>query len=853
MPPPSLHRKQNSLTTPQHQSTLPPTLIAHTPLTCDSVNTPTTNSQHAAYVENPISRVNTTEREENSLLKRHTNFNAGTSTPDLLYGVLSGPTPSMREAQRERISLIQQQQSTVDTLSRNCGNVVGMYAGFRKKMLSISELDNVRATCEDKVKAHLAQINHCYFGMDLGSSSTMAYAITPSEKFVVKINSATDVYQTAIAFPLPTEESWDVGTGKVKLRSMLFSTAAMSTKYPTLLSYWKPFHLAQSESEFRAICKTFQFSGHGHHLIGWNGDLGLFYKYRNVLPNGAPVSEDIPMWRIENEIVRRFLEKLTDECATQGVQRAVFTMPVAHTLIQRHQRLQRLREDPALSKYVKEWHVLMESSAAFLAKTINLQGTESRMVVVDLGEGTLDISTGRYSTSRGIQFEEYLGCTDVRGTHYTDAVAFAFWKQLDATMVDVMRRRLKVKSCVQDYGSPFVQAVFDLCRMLKENLCNMGEGAVTHYTPTLLEVYEHHSKNVVGYDRVKEFVVQHPLFKYSMDEFRRDTRSVNDKLVDRIESCLKKQRWFDRRADDERCDLMVLVGRPMYNSHLVEEVKKRFEHVCGRIISYNSESQVAAGAAQGALYLDCDSSLIKGHLSTNVYLELTRQPDVGDARTLGKTMLVPMFSKGVPLPAVFKLSTAISKEGQVEIDFPIFVGDSIEDARLLSNLVLHNVQKAIGEVEVCICADETVCVIGDHGAPDQIWTRMDHVLRDIKFDPFSDEAYIDERDEIVDQDNSPTSDIANAREMAFLEQCPFRDFLSDHFFRPYAYDLFDKSDESNSTSSDSDITEGKDKNDEDFVPTPQLRLDVEEGRKRKRKYMTREQCTSKRRHIHRKQ
>eukprot|EP00818_Percolomonas_sp_WS_P003098 CAMPEP_0117448586 /NCGR_PEP_ID=MMETSP0759-20121206/7482_1 /TAXON_ID=63605 /ORGANISM="Percolomonas cosmopolitus, Strain WS" /LENGTH=877 /DNA_ID=CAMNT_0005240987 /DNA_START=189 /DNA_END=2822 /DNA_ORIENTATION=- len=613
-----------------------------------------------------------------------------------------------------------------------------MYTGTRSIVIPISEQDRVMIPPEDRAEAHLQEKKHCYMGFDIGSSSVTAFTIKPNMKGPLQLLNGSTIDRTAIAFPA---QSWDAKTNRVNLRSMLFGEEAMESQSDTLLTYWKPFHLAHSKVDFNRMCKEFQYLGHGHHLLGWRSQHGLYYKYECKLSETHTVSEEIPLWRIENEILRRLLHEAEETgVVPRGVHSAVFTMPVACNLVQRHRRLARLTDDTALREYVTQWHVLTESSAAFLGKTLDLTSEESRMVVVDLGEGTLDISTGYYTTKSGIRFDQYLGCTDVRGTQYTEVMARALWEKLDTRVVDPITRRLKVQLCKSYYSKELVQAVFDMCRSVKERLCNKrNTSTVTESTRSLLKVYDWKGNGEQGYDKVKEFVDKYPLFEFDMQQFQRGAQLLNDKLISHIDTCLKKQQWLGESAI-ERCDVMVLVGRPMKNPHLVHDIRKHFKESCGRIISYNVESQVAAGAAQGALLLDYDSSLVQNQLSTNVYLELARPPS-DDVRTLGKTMLVPIFCTGSAIPAEFHLGTTKTHARHQEIDFPLFVGETEQSARLLCNVVAK-APKQEGHIKLKVSSTEAILVEADHGMRTKMIVHMQHVHQDIFFNPFGDERYI---------------------------------------------------------------------------------------------------------------
>jgi len=78
--------------------------------------------------------------------------------------------------------------------------------------------------------------------------------------------------------------------------------------------------------------------------------------------------------------------------------------------------------------------VLTESACAFIASA-RASANPNNLIVVDVGEGTLDISIGCHTPSGTFEFLDHIGNTAINGFAFTAAVCKRIWLMIDANVV----------------------------------------------------------------------------------------------------------------------------------------------------------------------------------------------------------------------------------------------------------------------------------------------------------------------------------------------------------------------------------------------------------------------------------
>uniref|UniRef100_A0A7S1KUU3 Ubiquitin-like protease family profile domain-containing protein n=1 Tax=Percolomonas cosmopolitus TaxID=63605 RepID=A0A7S1KUU3_9EUKA len=605
---------------------------------------------------------------------------------------------------------------------------VAQHAPFQRQYLS-----EFRNQCEKITLREnpFVEMHGAFLGIDMGTSSTVV-TLYERRKGITWIEYKSQRYEPTVVF-LPDSACRN---GEVSLTKLLFGHAALQKAAlipgsKNLLSHWKPFIQADTKEEFSSLLETYRDTGF-HTSLAWSDHLGPCFRF--VSQDGT-VTKDFSLHDVEHQILARYLEKVNNE-EESIVQHAVFAMPVYTPMSVRQRRRQALYT--AFAGKVKQWTVLTESACAFIATLHGFETVEpSNMIVVDLGEGTLDISIGCCNSSCAFEFWNHTGNTAINGFAFTIAVFNRIWRVLDAGVVqdddtvdmEVVRQR---------YSVTFIQHLLSCAQSIKEDIASTMDESVTVETKTFL--CAHHELTGDAWQRMKTFIRHTPHWTYTKEAFVQDTQQLTNHLIALIEQCIAKA------PESNPVDTVICVGRSWKNAELTNAVKSHFRPKYS-VFTTDLDASVSTGAAKSAVLVEHDAvhrgDRIGDRLDTNIYLEMTN-PKLDTDPNAAPLVLELVLKKGtkIPLQEPVRWDTERCSESHMEVDYPIYTGDSEANARLMCAFVVPAYHKH-GYIQFTMDVGGKITVKSAHGGKDPVELQLQYssLYEGIKFDAHYQEQY----------------------------------------------------------------------------------------------------------------
>uniref|UniRef100_A0A7S1KL61 Ubiquitin-like protease family profile domain-containing protein n=1 Tax=Percolomonas cosmopolitus TaxID=63605 RepID=A0A7S1KL61_9EUKA len=606
-------------------------------------------------------------------------------------------------------------------------------APFQKQTSSKLERHFENVSIMKEAVEKMSSRESTFIAVDLGTSSTVVSLLLSNSQSpqVLQYDGQNDIQPTVIFLP---SSAWQHGC--VSLNSMSFGHKALREgrgDTRRLLSFWKPFTQAETQDEFTELLETYCDTGFHTPLVFREG-VGTCYRFEAQV-HGQSVKEDIPLWDIEHHIIKSYIYiAQAVHYAPMPVVHAVFAMPVYTPMSVRQRRRQALCK--ALEQSVQRWSVLAESACAFIGTVmsdtrVDWENLDQNMVVVDMGEGTLDISTGSHTTHHGIEFWNHTGNTQINGFSFTAAVSKRIWRALDPKAT-TSNGAFNVEHMNATYSNIFVQHLLACAQSIKEQLASPLEQFVHRDTKSFL--CTHHGLSPTALNRVQQFIQTTPQWTYTKEEFIEDTAPITKHLMGTIDKCVSEA--------PKTLDTVICIGRSWKNSSLTAELRRRFPQL--ELHAIHMDKGVSMGAAFAALFIEYDTlhqyklanakGLLQAPLSTNVYVELTNHLLHLDP-SLPPLELELVFRKGDPLPARKRIQTERCDERHAEIDYSVYLGDSPDNASLLCTFVVPAHQKD-GYVDFHVSFGEELTVESAHGGndPTTLHLTFSSLYNHIRFD-----------------------------------------------------------------------------------------------------------------------